>query len=119
MVISREVAVSRGLNTARGILISFMISLVLWATLLVGVAHATPTYGKYQTSDHGWIVWGKNDQSSDIRATCHWTASGTRWVWRVLIPAGRIRWTPSDAGNWGDRKPRNLTCSYRTITLDF
>jgi hypothetical protein len=77
-----------------------------------GQANAAPQYGYRFTLTHGYIVWVTNDRYFPIQSTCHWWAGGNRWHFSHLIPAGAYRWTTSDAGSWGDNRPRNLSCSY-------
>lgn len=80
--------------------------------LAPGVAQASPQYGYRWTARHGWIVWLDNDRYFAIRSTCHWYAGGTRWHFSHLIAPFAYRWTTSDAGSWGNNRPRNLSCSY-------
>jgi hypothetical protein len=78
-------------------------------------AQAMPTYGQRFTATHGYIVWAKNDRYFTIRTRCHWTAGGYRWTTNWVLYPGAFKWTTSDAGNWGDRRPRNLGCNYVRI----
>lgn len=88
----------------------------LVAILLFGViapAQASPMYGQRWTARNGWIVWADNDRYFPIRTNCHWWTGGTRWHISWRINPGGYRWAYSDAGNYGNRKPYNLSCSYR------
>jgi hypothetical protein len=94
-----------------------MLVLAVAALLLVGLvpsASAAPAFGSRWTARHGWIVWADNDRAYPIRTRCSWFAGGSRWTtnWRLAAYVG-YSWTTSDAGNWGNRRPRNLHCSYR------
>ena len=87
--------------------------LVIALTLGVGLpAEATPRYGYRYTASHGYIVWNRNDYQGPVRARCSWYASGSRWTTNWLLSSGEYEWTTSDAGNWGNRRPRNLHCNY-------
>jgi hypothetical protein len=92
-----------------------LVTVALALTMALGSAapaQAVPEYGRLYTDAHGWIVWANNDRYFPIRTRCHWTAGGYRWTtnWRIA-PHG-FKWTTSDAGSWGNRIPRNLSCSF-------
>ena len=92
-----------------------LIALALGLTLLIGSAapaQATPRYGQRWTTRNGYIVWNRNDWQGPVRARCSWTAGGYRWTTNWILSNGEYEWTTSDAGNWGDRRPRNLRCNY-------
>jgi hypothetical protein len=74
--------------------------------------HATPMYGSRFTARHGWIVWADNGLRYPIRTRCHWTAGGYRWSTNWIIYPLGYKWTTSDAGSWGNRRPQGLSCSY-------
>ena len=96
------------------ILVGVLLGLLLVALLVIvrpGQAEASPQYGYKWTSNHGWIVWVDNDRYFPIRTTCHWFANGI-WHFTHRVPAFGYRWTTSDAGSWGNRRPQNLRCSY-------
>jgi hypothetical protein len=91
-----------------------LIGIVLITSLLVLAppAQATPRYGYRYTAAHGYIVWNRNDYQGPVRARCSWYAQGTRWTTNWFLSSGEYKWTTSDAGNWGNRRPRNLRCNY-------
>ena len=95
-----------------------MKKLIVWAVLLTSLfvlappAQATPRYGYRYTASHGYIVWNRNDYRGPVRARCSWYTSGGRWTTNWILSNGEYEWTTSDAGNWGNRRPRNLDCNY-------
>lgn len=78
---------------------------------LAPTAQAVVRYDSRFTSRNGWIVIVQND-SRWSRVRCHWSASGTYWHTNWLMRPFERNWTTSDAGNWGDRRPRNLDCTF-------
>ena len=91
-----------------------LVSFAIIASLVFGQAGpavAAPNYGYRFTARHGWIVWADNDRIFPIRTRCHWFA-GSYWHTRWLLMPNDYAWTTSDAGSWGDRRPRGLSCSY-------
>lgn len=94
-----------------------MKKLIVWGALIVSLfvlappAQAVPRYGYRYTASHGYIVWNRNDYQGPVRARCHWNAGGY-WHTNWLLSNGEFEWTTSDAGNWGNVRPRNLTCTY-------
>jgi hypothetical protein len=96
-------------------LIGVLLGLLLVAVLFIvrpGTAQAAPEYGYRWTSNHGWIVWADNDRYFPIRTRCHWYANGSRWTTNWYIRPFKTVWTTSDEGNWGNRRPQNLRCSF-------
>jgi hypothetical protein len=94
-----------------------MLMVLVVVTLLVAVgsapASAVPRYGSRHTANNGFIVWVRNDaQWSRVR--CTWFA-GRRWTLNWRLSPREYNWTTSDAGNWGDRRPQDLECTYRRI----
>jgi hypothetical protein len=90
-----------------------LVGLILALTLGTAVpAQAVPRYGYRFTASHGYIVWNRNDYQGPVRARCHWNAGGSRWTTNWILSNGEFEWTTSDAGNWGNARPRNLACSY-------
>jgi hypothetical protein len=90
-------------------------TVVLALTLTLGFAapaQAAPQYGYRFTARHGWIVWADNDRFFSIRTRCHWIAGGYRWTTNWVLAPGGFKWTTSDAGSWGDHRPRRLGCSF-------
>lgn len=73
-------------------------------------AQAAPRYGQRWTSRNGWIVYVRGDWAPS-RVRCSWWAGG-RWTTNWYVPAYDYKWTTSDAGNYGNRRPQNLRCTY-------
>ena len=92
----------------------FLIGIVLITSLFVLVppAQAVPRYGQRYTAAHGYIVWNRNDYQGAIRARCSWYAGNRRWTTNWVLSSGEFEWTTSDAGNFGNNRPRNLDCNY-------
>jgi hypothetical protein len=91
----------------------FLIGIVLITSLLALApsTQAAPRYGYRWTAAHGYIVEVRGD-ARPSRYRCTWTAGGDRWVFAHYLPAYGYQWTTSDAGNWGNARPRNLDCNY-------
>jgi hypothetical protein len=91
-------------------------TLAMWLPASLASANVNYTYDSRRTSRHGWIVEAHNySYYHAIRTSCHWYASGSYWhvSWRLLPRA--YKWTTSDAGSWGNRAPRNLSCTYNVL----
>jgi hypothetical protein len=73
---------------------------------------AGPAFGSRWTYRHGWIVWADNDRPYTIHTRCRWYAGGNYWHTSWWIRPYHKVWTTSDAGSWGNSRPRNLRCSY-------
>jgi len=91
----------------------FLIGIVVLTSLFVLVpsAQAAPRYDYKWTAAHGYIVYVVGD-AQPSRYRCTWRADGHSWVFAHYLPAFGRQWTTSDAGNYGNARPRNLDCTY-------
>jgi hypothetical protein len=98
----------------RRALVAGLMTLVI-LLLVPSIADARPIYWykPAHTPRHGWVVQAGNDSyRHGIRTRCHWYTGSTRWHLSWRIGPQEWYWTASDAGNYGDRAPQGLSCSY-------
>jgi hypothetical protein len=90
------------------------VAVVAVMLFIASPASAWPSYESDWNRRHGWIVKVHNDRNYWIRTRCRWWA-GSNWTWSVRLPPHYFKWTTSDAGGWGNRRPQNLHCSFVRI----